>query len=227
MASAGASRSAACPARASSDRGGAMTASETVGGHENLSIVQYLTLARSPQAERQTGALLDPHRGPALHTDAREGSPSSPLTCEAPRRRPGSSRSITTRSTARLQQEPLGERPRRPCVSRPSRAPRSCGHFRWRLTRTQRHGTAAPSGGGRALRGPLGVSHAKPAETPGRAVGPVECQSRRSAAALPPHGTRSTRSRTLTGSAVCCQRIASPPAPSPRPAGIAPLFCVS
>ena len=37
------------PRASLSDRGGAMTAGETVGGHENLSIVQYLTLARSPE----------------------------------------------------------------------------------------------------------------------------------------------------------------------------------
>ena len=37
------------PRASLSDRGGAMIAAETAGGHENLSIVQYLTLARSPE----------------------------------------------------------------------------------------------------------------------------------------------------------------------------------
>ena len=143
-----------------SDNGAPMKAAETVEGLRAARHRAVPDAAAQPPAERQARALLDPDRG-AAHAHARRRARAHPRICSTARRRRGSSRSTTARSTASSSKTPLERYLEGPDVGRDCPSSEALRRaFRMEVTRTQRRSDGTGHGRGRALRGPLGLPHA-------------------------------------------------------------------
>lgn len=212
------------PRASLSDRGGAMTAGETVGGHENLSIVQYLTLARSPEQNAKQEHFWTRIEGRLM--PMLEGEPE--LTLDL----------LNTATQAWIEQEyhrtihsELGKTPLErylegPDVGRPSPSSEELRRaFRMELTRTQRRSDGTVTVEGVRFEVPsayrtLNQLRLRVARWDLSSVNLVDPRNSAHLAVLYPLDKIKNADRKRRVLA----EIALPPAPAPRPAGIAPLL---